>query len=84
VLNILGLVFIVFAAVLLVVPVVLAARELQPWQRVFGLWIAGWGFLLMGLGTRMAEQGWGGLVVPGVIVTTVGHLLQRRATRPVP
>lgn len=70
--------FIVFSALLLVVPVVLVARKLRPWRSVSGLWIAGWGFLLIGVGTRLADQGLGTLVVPGVIVTTVGHLLQRR------
>jgi hypothetical protein len=60
----------------------LVVRKIKTWRDVSGLWIAGIGFLLIGLGTVRAEQGWGSLVVPGVIVTTVGHLMQRRATRP--
>jgi hypothetical protein len=73
--------FLVFAVILLVTPLLLVAKGKKPWPEVSGLWIAGWGFLLMGAGTAMAEQGWGTLVVPGVIVTAVGQLVQRRATR---
>jgi len=73
--------FLLFGVILLVVPAMLVVRKVKPWGDVSGLWIAGVGFLLIGLGTLLAEQGWGGIVVPGVIVTTVGHLMQRRAAR---
>jgi len=49
-----------------------------------GLWVAGWGFLLMGVGTHFAYRGWGVLVVAGVLVTVAGHLIQRRATSTMP
>lgn len=74
--------FLVFAALLLSAPLVLVAKRLRPWRSVVGLWVAGWGFLLIGAGTRWAELGWSGLVVPGVIVTTAGHLLQSRSAKP--
>ncbi|HKJ03415.1 MAG TPA: hypothetical protein VJ997_13200 [Longimicrobiales bacterium] len=70
--------FIIFSLVLLAVPIILVAKKTKPWRDVAGLWIAGWGFLLIGLGTWFARAGWAGVVVPGVVVTTVGHLMQRR------
>ena len=80
-LGFIGAGFILFAVVLLVVPLLLVVKKTKPWGDVAGLWVAGWGFLLIGVGTWYAQQGWGGVVVPGVIVTTVGHLMQRRAGR---
>lgn len=76
-----GMGFMAFALALLVVPVVMVVKKVKPWRDVAGLWIAGWGFVLMGVGTVFADRGLGGLVIPGVIVTTVGHLMQRRVTR---
>lgn len=73
-----GFGFILFAGVLLAVPVALVLKRVQPWKGVIGLWVAGWGFLLIGLGVRWLDQGGGGFLVPGVIVTTVGHIIQRR------
>ena len=77
-LSFIGTGFLVFALVLLAVPMLLVGKKAKPWRDVTGLWIAGWGFLLIGLGTLFAHRGWAGLVVPGVVVTTVGHLMQRR------
>jgi hypothetical protein len=79
-LTFIGLGFMAFAMVLLVVPVVMIVKKVKPWRSVSGLWIAGWGFALIGVGTVFADSGLGALVVPGVIVTTVGHLMQRRVT----
>jgi len=81
-LSLIGAGFIAFAVILVVVPLLLVAKKTKPWSAVAGLFVAGWGFLLIGAGTWLAPQGWGGLVVPGVIVTTVGHLMQRRVGRP--
>lgn len=75
-----GLAFGVFALLLLVVPVALVVKGAR-WNGVVGLWIAGWGFLLIAMGTRFAAEGWGAWVVPGVIVTTAGHLIQSRAAK---
>ena len=75
-----ALAFGAFALVLLVAPAALVAKG-RPWGSVAGLWIAGWGFLLIALGTRFATEGWGSWVVPGVIVTTAGHLIQSRAAK---
>jgi len=83
-LGFVGLGFVAFAAVLLAVPVVLVVKKARPWRDVAGLWVAGWGFLLIGLGTWFAQRGWAGVVVPGVVVTTVGHLMQRRVGSPRP
>lgn len=73
--------FEVFAAILLVVPVVLVFNGTRSWHDVWGLWVAGWGFLLMGVGTQFASRGWGDLVVFGVLVTAAGQLIQRRAAK---
>lgn len=76
--------FTVFAVVLLLAPVVLVAKKIRKWRGVMGLWIAGWGFLLIGVGTHLADRGWGSLAVAGVVVATAGHLLQRRTLRNTP
>lgn len=73
-----GAAFAVFALILLVVPLVLVAKKRRPWRGVAGLWIAGWGFLLVGAGTYFAYRGWGGVVILGVAVSVVGHVIQRR------
>ena len=73
-----GMGFMAFALVLLVVPGVMVLKKVKPWKDVSGLWIAGCGFALIGVGTVFAHRGLGALVIPGVIVTTAGHLMQRR------
>lgn len=80
-LALLGAAFAVFSGVLLAIPPYLVRKGARPWRDVFGLWVAGWGFLLIGLGTFFAHRGWGGVVVVGVVVSGAGHLLQLRATK---
>ena len=77
-LALIGVAFAVFAIVLLVIPPYLVGKKARSWRSVLGLWIAGWGFLLIGLGTYFAHRGWGNLAVFGVVVSGAGHLLQRR------
>lgn len=72
--------FLLMAALLLVAPIVVVWRRGKPWREVDGLWVAGWGFLLVGLGIVFAQRGWGGLVLPGVITAAIGHVVQRRRT----
>ena len=79
-LALMGAAFAAFALVLLVTPPILVVRKARPWRGVVGLWVAGWGFLLMGLGIYFAHRGWGNLVMLGVVVAGVGHLLQFRAS----
>lgn len=74
-----GAAFVLFALVLLVTPPVLVAKGARPWRSVLGLWVAGWGFLLIGVGTYFAGQGWGNLVIAGVVLSGVGHLIQLRS-----
>lgn len=71
--------FALFAVVLLIAPAVLVAKKARTWRSVMGLWTAGSGFLLIGVGTHFAYLGWGNLVVAGVLVTVAGHVMQRRA-----
>jgi hypothetical protein len=78
-LSLLGAGFAVFALILLVAPPILVAKKARSWHGVVGLWVAGWGFLLIGIGTYFAYRGWSNLVVVGVLVSGVGYLLQRRA-----
>ena len=80
-LTLIGTGFLVLALLLLAVPVILVARKLRPWRGVVGLWVAGWGFLLVGVGIGYVGRGWGGLVVPGVALATVGHFMQWRLVR---
>ena len=68
-----------FAALLLSVPLIQVATSVRPWRGVLGLWVAGWGFLLIGIGLLFADRGWGGVVVFGVATAGVGHFLQSRA-----
>lgn len=78
-LVVLGVVFLLFALTLLIAPLVLVVKRVRTWGGVLGLWISGWGFLLIGLGTALAYRGWGDLIIFGLVTTGVGHLVQRRA-----
>lgn len=80
-LSLVALAFALFGVVLLVTPLVLVMKKIQTWPRVQGLWISGWGFLLIGAGTHFAYRGWSSLVVLGVLVTGAGHLMQRSAMK---
>ncbi|GMV07472.1 MAG: hypothetical protein AMXMBFR53_37470 [Gemmatimonadota bacterium] len=80
-LTLLALVFALFAVVLLVAPLALVARGAQPWGRVRGLWLSGWGFLAVAAGTHFAYRGWGNLVVVGVLLAGAGQWIQREATK---
>ncbi|MFH1763736.1 MAG: hypothetical protein ABIF09_06040 [Gemmatimonadota bacterium] len=66
-----------FSALLLSVPIIQVAKS-RPWRDVVGLWVAGWGFLLIAVGLFFADQGLGGVVVIGVATAAVGHFLQSR------
>lgn len=68
------------AALLLVAPIALVVKGGKRWREVDGLWVSGWGFLLVGLGIVLADRGWGGLVLPGVITSVVGQVVQKRRT----
>ena len=78
-LTLVAIAFAVFGVVLLVSPVLMVVKKARPWKSVMGLFIAGWGFMLLGAGTHFAYRGWGNLVVLGVLVTTAGHLVQSRS-----
>ena len=71
----------VFAAFLLSLPVIQVAMKARPWRSVVGLWVSGWGFLLIGVGLHFANRGFGGVVVFGVATAGVGHFLQSRNSR---
>ena len=71
----------VLAAPLLIVPVAHAATGREPFKRRAGLWIAGLGFLSMGLGLIDVGGGRGNLIITGAVVTVVGHLIQVRLDR---
>ncbi len=79
-LAVMGAAFGLFGLILLVIPPMLVAKKRRPWSGVIGLWVAGWGFLMVGVGTYFAYRGWGDLVILGVAVSVVGHVIQRRAT----
>jgi hypothetical protein len=79
-LLLIGAGFLVMAFLLLVAPIVLVASRRKPWREVDGLWVAGWGFLLVGLGIVFSHRGWGGLVLPGVVAAAIGHVVQKRRT----
>jgi hypothetical protein len=68
----------IFAALLLALPIVQVARGGRSIRAVSGLLVAGCGFLLVGFGFVFADHGFGGLVLPGIIVTAVGHFWQQR------
>ncbi len=70
-----------FAAFLLSLPLVQVATKAQPWRGVVGLWVSGWGFLLIGVGLYFADRGFGGVVILGVASAGVGHFLQSRNSR---
>lgn len=69
------------ALLLLTVPPLLVAKRKQPWRGVVGLWVAGWGFLLIAAGAGFAHRGWGNLAVAGIVLSGVGHVVQSRNTR---
>ena len=71
----------VFAALLLFLPVIQVAMKARPWRSVVGLWVSGWGFLLIGVGLHFANRGFGGVVVFGVAIAGVGQFLQSRNSR---
>ena len=71
----------VFAALLLSFPVIQVAKSAQPWRGVIGLWVSGWGFLLIGVGLHFADRGYGGVVLLGVATAGVGQFLQSRKNR---
>ena len=68
-----------FAGLLLTIPIIQVARSAMPWKAVTGLWVSGWGFLLIGFGLIFAAQGFGGLVIIGVAVAAIGHFVQSRS-----
>jgi hypothetical protein len=80
-LSLIALGFALFGVVLLIVPVWLLTTKARMWREVVGLWIAGWGFLLIAVGSYFAPRGFGGLVGLGVLVAVAGHVIQGRATR---
>jgi hypothetical protein len=80
-LTFVAIAFAIFGSILLVSPVLMVLKRARAWDGVVGLFIAGWGFMLLGAGTYFADRGWGNLVVLGVLVTTAGHLIQGRAGR---
>ena len=71
----------VFAAFLLSLPLFQVATKAQPWRGVVGLWVSGWGFLLIGVGLYFADRGFGGVVILGIAAAGVGHFLQSRNSR---
>jgi hypothetical protein len=71
----------VFAAFLLSLPLIQVAKKAQPWRGVVGLWVSGWGFLLIGVGLYFADRGFGGVVLLGVATAGVGQFLQARSGR---
>jgi hypothetical protein len=71
----------ILAALLLSLPVIQVAKSAQPWRGVIGLWVSGWGFLLIGVGLHFADRGYGGVVLLGVATAGVGHFLQSRNNR---
>lgn len=77
-LVLMGVGALVLAAFLLVVPLVQVTRRARSWRGVSGLWLAGWGFLLLGLGLVFAHRGWGNAVLPGIVLAVAGHLVQLR------
>lgn len=83
-LTLLALAFAFFAVVLLLAPLALVGRGAQPWHRVRGLFISGWGFLIVAAGTHFAYLGWGNLVIIGVLLAGAGQWIQSRANRPPP
>ncbi len=70
-----------FGAVLVVAPCVQVARDVHPAKRVVGLWVAGSGFLLLGLGLAFPHYGLAPAVLPGIVLTVVGHVWQRRVMK---
>jgi hypothetical protein len=71
----------VFATLLLTLPLIQVAMKARPWRSVIGLWVSGWGFLLIGVGLQYADNGFGGVVILGVATAGVGHFLQGRKGR---
>jgi hypothetical protein len=71
----------VFATLLLSLPLIQVAMKARPWRGVIGLWVSGWGFLLIGVGLHYADRGFGGVVILGVATAGVGHFLQARNGR---
>ena len=71
----------VFAALLLSLPLIQVAKSAQPWRGVIGLWVSGWGFLLIGAGLHFADRGYGGVVLLGIAAAGVGQFLQSRNNR---
>ena len=76
-----GWLAIVFGGLLLVLPSIQILREILPAKRAVGLLISGVGFLMFGCGLAFAHVGLSPAVLPGVILTTVGHLWQRRVMK---
>jgi len=76
-----GLGMLGFGVLLLAVPVIQVLRTVHPWRSLIGLWVAGVGFIMIGAGLAFADRGWGSAVLPGVIVTVVGHFVQSVASR---
>ena len=70
-----------FGVLLLAAPVIQVLRAVHPWRSVLGLWIAGWGFLLVGVGLGFADRGWGSAVLPGIVTVVVGHFIQSWVSR---
>ena len=76
-----GWLAIAFGCLLLVLPSIQVLREVQPAKKVVGLLISGVGFLMFGTGLAFAHAGLSPAVLPGIVLTTVGHVWQRRATK---
>lgn len=77
-----GWLAVAFGCILLVLPSLQVLRGAQPARKVVGLLISGVGFLMFGSGLVFAQSGLASAVLPGIVLTTVGHLWQRRAAKP--
>lgn len=74
--------FVVFAAVLIVVPVAQIVRGRLALHHVWGFVLAGAGFALLAIGVVQVPDPRGqALIIGGVILTVIGNLAQQRITR---
>ena len=80
--GVLGYGALVFGLLVLGAPALQVLRGRKKWSAVVGLCIAGTGFILIGVGLLLAARGFASAVLPGILLTAVGHFVQQRAATP--
>lgn len=80
--RVLGYGALAFGLLVLGAPVLQVVRGRQRLSAVIGLCIAGTGFILIGVGLVLSARGFGSAVLPGILLTAIGHFVQQRAGKP--